>query len=475
MTLTKIEALTGTLFKTAVLAVLTGAMMSMAPASAAFAQDEEAAEEGEDRTFSTEIGEIVLEAQEALQAEQPNYQAAIQSLNNALAKEPSPYEEGVILQMRGQAYYGAGQSLRAAEDWRAIMDNPTITPEQRNDLMSNVGQIYIIEGRVDEGIAMLEQWLENNPPKETILLMMAQALAQDNQFQRALPYAEQMFELADPKERKHFDLLNYLYNQLEMPEKQADIIRQMLNRWPDDKNLWNAWVSMLAQGGRNEEAFEVNKLMYLNGMLEEPGDIMRLLQYYSFYEVPFRGAQILEREMNAGRVPRSQKNVEFLIDMWRQAREYDEAIPVLEEAAANASGGALYQELCEAYYSEAQYAEAEEACLNALEKGGLERPGDSWVLVGNSRYERDNVAGAREAFQRGAQFSHSRASAQGWLQFINEEQAAEQRRAELDEIVEREECIITIQRIRRDDVLEGREGMTSIPERCRKWESYVES
>ncbi len=470
----KIQAMTGSLLKAAALTLLAGAMMSMIPASAAFAQEEEAAaEEGEDQTFSTEIGEIVLEAQEAMQAE--NYPAAIQTLTEALNMGPSEFEQSVIYNMRGQAYYSSGQSLRAAEDWEVVMNNPSITTEQRNDLVANIGQIYILEGRLDQGVQLLDQWLQNNPPKEPILMMIAQGLAQDEQYQRALPYAEQMFEIAEPKERKHFDLLNFLYSQLEMPEKQADIIRQMLNRWPDDKNLWNGWVSMLAQGGRNEEAFEVNKLMYLNGMLEEPQDIMRLLQYYSFYEVPFRGAQILERELNAGRVPRNQKNVEFLIDMWRQAREYDEAIPVLEEAAANSASGQLYQELCEAYYSEAQYPEAEEACLNALDKGGLQRPGDSWVLVGNSRYERDDTAGAREAFQRGSQFSHSRASAQGWLQFINEEQEAQQRREQLDEIVEREECIITIQRIRRDDVLEGREGMSSIPERCRKWESYVES
>lgn len=456
-------------------ALAAGAMLTAGAATPAFAQDDEQQEGETERQFSTEIGEIVLKAQEALQAEQPDYNAAIQALNEALNEETTPYEEGVILTMRGQAYYGAGQSLRAAQDWQAVMDNPTITPQQRNDLMSNVGQIYIIEGRVDEGIAMLERWLENNPPKPTILMMMAQALAQDGQYQRALPYAEQMFEMVETKERKHFDLLNYLYNTLEMPEKQADIIRQMLTRWPDDRNLWNGWVSMLANGGRNEEAFEVNKLMYLNGMLQEPQDILRLIQYYSYYQVPYRGALILEREMNAGRVPRNRENLELLINLWRQAREYDEAIPALEQAAADASNGQLYQQLCEAYYSEGQYAEAERACLSGLEKGGLQRPGDSWVLVGNSRYERDDIAGAREAFQRGAQFSHSRSTAQGWLQFINEEQEAQERRAKLDEIVEREECIITIQRIRRDDVLEGREGMSSIPERCRKWESYVES
>jgi len=446
--------------------LLTGGMTATA-----IAQDDDEEQEN-DRTFSSEIGQIVLEAQEALNSD--NFAESVNQLTRALERGPSDYERGIILQMRGQAYYQMDQTMRAVSDWEQALRVPTVTAEERNQLTVNIGQIYIIEGRFQEGARLLEEWLRNNPPRENILMMLASAYAQNDQFREALPHAEQAFEMANPKERKHFDLLNYLYSSLNMPERQADIIRQMLNRWPEDKNLWNAWVSMLAEGGRGEEAFEVNKIMYVNGMLNTENDILRLVQYYSFYEVPYRGAQILEREINAGRVEQDQQNMELLINLWRQAREYDEAIPALEQAAAAAPDGELYEQLCEAYYSEAQYNEAETACRNALNKGGVDRPGDLWVLIGNSLYERDNRAAAKEAFQRGTQYGHSRSTANGWLQFIREEERAAEARVEFQETVKREECIITITRIRRDDVLGDSRGTTAIPEECEQYEKFVD-
>jgi len=455
----------------AVLTALAAAALALAFfGQQALAQDDE--DDQQDRQFSSEIGQIVLEAQELFDEE--DTRGGLAKLNEALSEDPSPFEQSVIYQLRGQANYQLENVAQAIQDWRAAINTGMLDQAAVSGLQVNIGQLLIISERLDEGTQVLEQWLRNNEPKENILMMLASAYAQMERYRDALPHAEAAFEMANPKERKHFDLLNFLYTQLNMPERQADILRQMLARWPEDKNLWNGWVSMLANGGRNDEAFEVNKIMYLNGMLETENDVVRLAQYYSFYEVPYRGAQVLEREINAGRVERTQNNLELLINLWRQSREFDEAIPALRNAAERATNGQLYEQLCEAQYNEALYEDAERACLNALDKGGLNRPGDVWVLIGNSRYEQEDLDGAEEAFRRGAQFSSSRSTANGWLRFISDEKSAAERRREFQETMKREECIITITRIRRDDVLGNRDGVSSIPEDCQEYEQYVD-
>lgn len=456
--------------RTATVAIAAALMGASLGAPAAWAQDDAAAEEEApvERAFTAAIGQMALEAQE-LQETDP--QGALRIVNEALGEELTPYERFMLLNMRA-GIYGVDNAGQAIADWQEALTLGIATPEERASLMVNIGQLLILEERFDEGVAILEDWLRDNPPRENIVTMIATALAQSDQFQRALPYAEQAFELAAEPQRSHFDLLNYLYSELNMPEKQADIIREMLNRWPDDRNLWNAWVSMLSNGGREREAFEVNKLMYVNGMLTTEDDVVRLVNYYSYFEVPFRGAQILEREMNAGRVESNQENMILLSNLWRQSREFDRAIPILEQAAAAAPDGELYAQLCEAHYSEAQYEEAEAACAQAIEKG-VQEPGNLWVLIGNSRYEREERDQAMEAFQRGIQFSHSRSTAQGWVDFINAEIAAEQARVEFAETVQREECIITIERMQRDDVL-GARVENAIPEHCEQYRAYVQ-
>jgi len=70
---------------------------------------------------------------------------------------------------------------------------------------------------------------------------------QDEDYVRALPWAERWFQDANPKTRRHYDLMNFLYHSLSMREQQVEIMGQMVKRWPDDKALWSAWETMLAE------------------------------------------------------------------------------------------------------------------------------------------------------------------------------------------------------------------------------------
>ena len=179
------------------MAVSVLALAATTPAHALVQDDEE--EESEERSFSSDIGEIVLKAQENLQNENP--QEAINQLNRAMDREPSNYERSVILQMRGQAYYETEQAQRAINDWQAAINTGMLEADAASSLQVNIGQLLIVEGRVQEGAQILERWLQNNPPKENILILLASAYAQNDQFRQALPHAEQAFEIADPKER----------------------------------------------------------------------------------------------------------------------------------------------------------------------------------------------------------------------------------------------------------------------------------
>jgi len=205
-------------------------------------------------------------------------------------------------------------------------------------LRVNIAQLLIANGQYADGAQRLENYLNRGgQQKPQYVEMLTQAWVQSDNYSRALPWAEKWFNNANPKERKHFDLLNFLYNNLGQPGRQADIVKQMLNRWPEDKTLWDAWASMLANGGREQEAFEVNKMLYLGGALSNEDDLLKTVQYYSFYDMPFQAANILEQEMNSGRIRQTPDKLVQLSDLFRQAREYKRAIPILEKAARSTS------------------------------------------------------------------------------------------------------------------------------------------
>jgi tetratricopeptide (TPR) repeat protein len=273
-----------------------------------------------------------------------------------------------------------------------------------------------------------------------------------------------------------------------MQGRQADIVKQMINRWPDDKNLWDAWASMLANGGREQEAFEVTKMLYLGGALNSEQELMKVVQYYSFYDMPFQAAQILEREMNAGRIARNSEKMVQLSSLFRQAREYKRAIPVLEKAASSSGQAKLYADLGEALYNEGQCQKSETAFREAINRGY--DAGKSWMLIATCRYEQtqkqdrlncemspEQMAAAPitksrqsavEAFNNVPASSREGRNSKKWMQFIKAEREAVDRRCEFEKTVEQELCYAKIKGAYDEQIFIGRYVM---PEGCEKFKA----
>ncbi len=418
----------------------------LAPADAQRNRDREEEEESRNRTFSAKIGQLVAEAQEAQTA--GDLTTAMNKYNAGLAtRGASPYEIGIILILRGNLYYELDQAPRSIEDWERALREGDLTRDERMTLNYNIGQIQLSLGNYRVAIQRIEQWInDGGDATDKVHLNLVAAYSELDDFNGALRHGRAAFDKASPRERKHYDVLNYLFTELNMPRERAELLQEMVTLYPTDKKIWTSIAALHAQAGRERKAFEINKIMYLNGMLEKEDEIMRIVDYYSYYEVPYRGAKVLEREMNRGRVANNPKNQEKLARLYRQAREWDAAIAPLTKAAEASSDGKLYQQLGEAFYAEGRVRQAETSLLEALRKGGIQRPGNVWMVVGNARYEGGKRDEAIKAFEQAAKYQYSVRSANGWIEFINGEIAAESARKEFEAAVRFDELRVACER-----------------------------
>lgn len=455
---------------------MAGVMITDADAQRRRNNNEEDSEQNQaERVFSAEIGQIVLEAQE-FQAE-GQFQESITALTRALGNSSiNPYETMISLQMRGRGYYELEQVTRAIQDWEAAIRTGAMLPQEIADLRINIGQLYISEGNYSSGIQALEAAvavLGNEGINPRIMRMLAQAYAQAERFRDGVVWAERFWN-AQPRAdrvRGDYSLMLFFYQQLERVPDQFRIIEEMVGRWPTEKNNWRSYASLLAQTGREQDAFEANKIMYINGMLTESREVVALAQYYSFYEYPYRGAIILERELNAGVVERTRNNLNLLANMWRQSREWERAIPVLRQLAQLSGDGDDYLKLAEALWQRRQLDEAEDAFTEALNRGGLDRPGDAWTLLGNVRAELGREESALAAFREGGRYPYSRRTANGWTTFITNRQRAARDRVRIREQVRQDECRFSISDLLETatllgDVDENGRIIVDVPERC---------
>ncbi len=451
---------------------LAAGLTTAPPARAAQAADRS---EG---TISPAIGERLLELLE-LEGEGAWAEAEAGYTSLIDGRALTPYERAILLRQRGRALYELDRLDAAISDWRAVIELAVLPEDDANTLRINTGQLLMAAEDYRGGINLIEAALDRGVPMSVDLAMrLAQAHGRLDDHVGGLPHARTAFAMAEADggaTREHFSLLLYFYQQLERTPEQLGLMEQMVSRWPSVKANWTSYASLLAQVGREPDAFEVNRIMYLNGMLNSSQELVRLAQYYSYYDYPYGGAVMLERELNAGRVEAETANLQLLSNLWRHAREWERALPVLQRVATTSGAGPDYEAFGEALYQAGNFREAEDVFAQALNRGGLSRPGDVWTLIGNARMEQDNLNGAEQAFLRALDWEYSRAGAQGWLQFITSKRQILRAAEELERLTAIETCEFEVERARRgipgpDDEYdsEGRRRL-ELPEMCAQW------
>jgi len=453
------------------LALMTFACFSALPTHV-YAQESETTS----RQFSAKAGEIVLEAQTLMTSE--DYNEALVKLSEVLGlANTSPYERTIIYQMQGASYYQLDQFGPAITAFEAALAAGGLLPKERKDMQVKIVQLMIANEQPALGAQKLENYLNaGGQLKPEYIGMLTQAWVQAKNYERALPWAEKWFAAANPKERKHFNILNFLYNSLGRPARQADIVTQMIERWPQEKELWDAWASLFAGAEQDEDAFAVTKLLYLGGALTTEAELMKVVQYYSFYDMPYQAAEILEKELNAGRVTRDTDKLVQLSSLFRQAREYARAIPILEAATKSGGTGGLYVQLGEALYNEGFCARAESAFKQGIDRGY--DAGKAWTLIATCRYEdvqrqqklscqmseaEKSAApktkarqSAIAAFEKVPPTSTQTRDAKKWISFIKAERLTFDKRCAFEEQVRIDECMKDIRRAYEGQFVDGK-------------------
>lgn len=194
----------------------------------------------EDRRFSSKIGQDMMTAQNYMEDEV--FSDAVLILEAALrTPELSSYEKSTIYQMLGNCHYKLYEHEAARQDFELAIRAGGLLPSEASRLRINIAQLLIASGQFKQGAQMLEDWeLAGGILKPAHMEMLWQAWSQAEQYDRALPWAEDWFKAAKTKERKHYDPLNFLYLQLGLSDKRRDVLQKMVGIWPDDQELAKA-------------------------------------------------------------------------------------------------------------------------------------------------------------------------------------------------------------------------------------------
>ncbi|HBS31964.1 MAG TPA: hypothetical protein DEA40_09495 [Parvularcula sp.] len=432
------NAIAGALF--AVSAAATLAIDGAAPRlAAAYAQDEKKEDEqprGRSQTLDPAVAKVLGEVFELQNLKPPQLQPALQKLNDLVAAKPNmkAYDKSTTYQMRGSIKVQLDDYQGALRDFQAALDANGLPPTQNNQLRYFIAQIQFQLENYQAAIQGLNAWIasaraEGVPVDANAYYLLAAAYTQITppNWRAAVGPAEQTIAArAEPKKSDH-DLLNLIYSELGENTKRGPLLEKMINLWPGERSYWVQLSGFYSQTGKDQDAFSVLEVAYRAGLLSKESELITLINYYSFFDNPFRGARMMEREIEAGRIARNVKNLTLLSQLWSQAREHKRAIPVLRSAAQASGDGELFYRLGQVLLADEQYVEADRALTQALNKGGLnaQKTGDAWLLIGTARFSAakpedcNQRTRARQAFVNAQRYPASARQAGDWVKYID--------------------------------------------------------
>ncbi|MFC3301459.1 tetratricopeptide repeat protein [Parvularcula lutaonensis] len=477
----------------AFLAVLMTAGMVL-PIDSAFAQNRSQEEEDRRRsrqTLTERSGRALAEAINLINEEPPKTQEALNTVNALLQRNLPPYDRATALEVRGQLYFQLDNLDAALRDFVEVLNLDVLPSDRQRQIRRNVAQLYYTQERYDEAIRFMEQYIREAGAEAEAndYFILAAAYVQNNQFSQARGPAETAVRLdqqSGNRNKQFYDLLNLIYNELNLEAERGRLLETMVEYFPGEASYWEQLAGAYSQANRRADALAALEVAYKAGLIDEEDKIVALAQYYYDQNNPFRGAQLLEAEMNAGNVKRDLSNLELLAQLWAAAREQEKAIAILNEAAPKRSDGRLYYQLGQSYLADENYDRAISNLRQALRRGGLDdrEVGNAYVLLGTALFQKDSDSregrqAARAEFVRARDYPSAARTANSWIEYIDTIETTLKRQAEVEfsQAVERQRRQIDRCKTILDVIELG--GQTEVPEEqlaaCRELVAKVEA
>lgn len=367
-------------------------------------------------------------AQEAIELK--DYATADVQLREALADEKTnEYEKASVwmtyayLYAEQENYNGA---ITAFQNAIGLSDPDEGIGLPRGQVLStkyNLGQLYMVVERYQDAINMLEEWRQEvDVVNSAALILLANAYFQIEQYRTAIPLVIEGIDLEPEPREQWYQLLLAAYLELEDYPSGADLLEIMVDFFPTKKTYFLQLAALYGELGKDEESFAVLVMADKQGFLTEESELVRMARMYMFQETPIKAAEIMTRGFESKAVERTPDNLEILANAYFNSREFSKAIPPLKEAADRSDEGKLSYRLGQAYLQDEQWADAEKALGQSLDKKGMSKDDEGmvWMLIGITQLERERFTAARRSMVRSANFKNTKSDAEKWIRFLDQ-------------------------------------------------------
>ena len=353
--------------------------------------------------------------QQAEQLQQKgHYRRSLEVLQPLAGKSRSGLEKTLIQTYLAYAWLGLGKQDNAAIAARAALDHPDLPRELVPNLWLLLGQAELQRGRYGPAASAFERALalaEDETPQ--VYYWVAYALYQQKNYAKAIDYLQQALKHHPSPPEDWYRLLLACCLEGKRYGLGESVVKQLLARRPDDPGRWRQLAALYLERGRYHEGLAALVAAWYEGAMDRR-TLLQIVRLYAHVGVPEKAARLVRSWRQEGRLPGELELLALEGDLWRMAREREQAVDVIKRVAEQGKEGRQWLVLANLYMEQERWKEAAAAAAKALEMG-IRRPGHARLLMGISALRAGDRNTAVKVLEAARHSGTVMAQAEFWL------------------------------------------------------------
>jgi tetratricopeptide (TPR) repeat protein len=373
--------------------------------------------------------------QEAADAQ--NWPAALAALKEMEAGKSgyNGYEIAQMYYFYGFVYYSMERYPQAISAYQQVLAQGAANLPEALEVgtLLTIAQLYFVTENYPKAVEYLNKWFAAS---ETITAdsyaLRAQAYYQMENQAKALADINTAVSMSEkegklPKEN-WYGLQRFLYYEKNDYKKVTDILEKLVKHYPKGE-YYKQLAGMYGQLKREKDQLHMMEAAYVAGALEKEKELLNMAYLYMGFDMPYKGAKVIDKGIKQKKIARNAKNLETLAQAYQMAQELQKSIPELEAAAKLSDKGDLYSRLAGIYLDLDKNEQAISMGAKALKKGGLKRKDQVYIVLGMANTNLKKYDAALKNLKEAKKDKRSEKFATQWISFVEGEQKREKQLA----------------------------------------------
>ena len=357
--------------------------------------------------------------------EQGRYDQALRDMRALLQDTKRDYDRAVILQTMAYAHVDENDYPAAIDAFERAIALDSMPPAPTGQLRRALGRLYAATDQHAKARDMLEAWIAGNDQADAAdYAALASVYSQLKAYGKGIDAIRKAIRLQATPPQSHYQLLIAMCFESGRYAEAAEVLETLVRRWPDEKRYWTQLANVYINLDEHTKAHATLKLAYRKNLLASESELLNLVRVGMLAGVPDQAARVLDAELESGRIESNRENWALLAQAWSRARETDEAIRAYGKAAEYADDGRYQLRQAQLHMREGNWAAAAETAQAALERGGLESPGQADLLLGMARVRQERYEEALQAFGRAQRHDETANEAGKWARYAERRRSA---------------------------------------------------